>query len=200
MAEFLAGSFLLGGFPVTRLEDQYYSRNNITCNICRTDAEADVDPPTFEQDPDHDLRSIPQTSVIRTSACGHKFHELCLVSWLHSQLLQDQHGTCPKCRGLLISNRHATNVNTEPGVLPLVHELSALALAQRLQVAMQEVRQHIEETHRQLDARVSRAQQARNVVHEVRQQIEENSCELDARAMRLREEVEERMRDRRSRQ
>jgi hypothetical protein len=67
MAESRAAIFLFGGFPVTRLEDDYYCRNNTTCDICHTDTEADPSAIT-EHDPNNDLGSMSRTSVIKTSA------------------------------------------------------------------------------------------------------------------------------------
>jgi hypothetical protein len=165
MAESRAATFLLGGFPVTRLEDDYYCCSDTECDICRTDREADS--PKTEEDPENNLNAIPRTSVVKTSVCCHDFHEVCLVSWIHSQIQEQLHGTCPKCRGELLFNPSAMDENTEPDTIIVANELDTYQ--HRLHDMREFVRRREEENLRlealilEMRATVQRARQRNSI-------------------------------------
>ena len=95
---------LLDGYfanEVTRLSDDHYTANQDECDICRA-AEV-ADPPDFNVD-----TNTSRTAVIKISSCNHIFHAVCLRGWLSTEIISnDNDGTCPKCRVVLIHSTPA---------------------------------------------------------------------------------------------
>lgn len=75
-----------------RLSDNHFLHVASECAICISAEHADID----------DTDESSRTSIIKIEACGHIYHELCLSTWLETQLDNAADGTCPECRQTLV--------------------------------------------------------------------------------------------------
>ena len=79
------------------LSNDYFRVHNTECSICHS-ADRATHPPETTVTP-----QIAPTSIVQTATCAHVFHELCLYTWVTTQLAT-RHATCPMCRHVLVHN------------------------------------------------------------------------------------------------
>jgi hypothetical protein len=100
-----SSSYRLSTFTTTFLPPNHYRATNTSCSICHC-ADRAVDPPWTSLS--SQMTHISPTHIIRTHDCNHIFHELCLHTWVATQLesygvnVQAHHVTCPMCRTVLL--------------------------------------------------------------------------------------------------
>lgn len=74
---------------VENLLHNHFSASGTDCVICRADTE------------DH-APNTDTTAIVKIKSCGHVFHKVCLRTWLKSQLVQNNNGSCTMCRDDLV--------------------------------------------------------------------------------------------------
>jgi hypothetical protein len=80
-------------FASTKLaDDHFHTQDDSECNIC-----------TFKDAPEQDDAASANNSIIKIDVCNHVYHEVCIKTWLSTQL-QTTHGTCPMSRTVIIHN------------------------------------------------------------------------------------------------
>jgi hypothetical protein len=95
----------IGTFTATFLPDNHYHVTKTSCSICQCADRADDPPKTYLSS---QMEHISPTQIIRANVCGHVFHELCIQTWVATQLAlhgvnaKAHHVTCPMCRTVLL--------------------------------------------------------------------------------------------------
>ncbi|KAI8932776.1 hypothetical protein NX059_010266 [Plenodomus lindquistii] len=85
---------------VTNLPDDHYTKHDNECVICYCAEEAK--PPAGSE-----LNGVSKHAIVKTNDCNHVYHKVCLGIWLISERTREPDtgaGTCPMCRGVLITN------------------------------------------------------------------------------------------------
>lgn len=90
---------------VEYLSNDYYTANNERCDICMEAEQAS--PLDLATASARDVEA--SRAVIKTRACSHVFHKLCLQRWLSSQVRTGNDGSCPKCRHVLVEAHRTTD-------------------------------------------------------------------------------------------
>jgi hypothetical protein len=152
---------------IEKLPDNYYTKNQSVCDICKEDAAADT-PDLGSSTSD---TAISSSKVVKISSCNHIFHVQCLHMWLSDLVQSGRDGTCPKCRRVLIQPPPTEHMNQDP--------LDPLAAWWRAEQAedLRRVQEHLhhmsEETLRQShelpkdDTRVEQEETIRRLLEQV---------------------------------
>jgi hypothetical protein len=91
---------------IEAMSNDYFLSHSSYCGICQCAESADAGV--------NEGISFSRTAVLKTKACGHIFHKICLSTWFDTQISNDSNATCPMCRHVLAEpSEMPTSIATE---------------------------------------------------------------------------------------
>ena len=85
------------------------------------------------------LNKLNNSRKIQTTACGHRFHTICLKAWIKTMNKRNMTAHCPNCRGNLFSNE-----GIDSKKIKMIQNLIATNITPEQQEILQEQRRERE--------------------------------------------------------